>query len=202
MVQCGGHRWTSMKSVKSRSSSNSQGWVAFSGSGSAASLLITMELNTGGAHIVGGEDADVVARNHHFLPCSSVSLLQLRPIWVFADSVALLHLGKCCCFQSLPSFTSDLSTWKDETSERRPSPIKRVNSRCLASPTPWLSMKHIYCFFFSHYWQHRQHWVSSVVATASLLHVSAAYILPCLQITITNITMVNITTLPCPLRKM
>ena len=66
-----------------------------------------MELNTGGAHIVGGEDADVVARNHHFLPCSSVSLLQLRPIWVVADSVAL---GKeyCCIWGSVVAFSHSL----------------------------------------------------------------------------------------------
>ena len=53
-----------------------------------------MELNTGGAQIRGGADADIVARNDY--SCLAIYILYIcvhciffRPIWVYADSVAL-----------------------------------------------------------------------------------------------------------------
>ena len=66
-----------------------------------------MELNTGGAHIVGGGDVDIVAHNHNSalppsLPSYLCPLNFLQSYPVDADKVALgkehsLHWERYCC---------------------------------------------------------------------------------------------------------
>ena len=110
-----------------------------------------------------GVEPNTVALGKEDFALWGVLLLAVIPlIHIHMACIALMILSLLYIYLIPPVMMESLRDEQQstvKTEQHWPSPIKSVNSNCQGWLTRWLSMKRIYCFFFSHCWWHRQGWI-------------------------------------------